>query len=128
MRSRWIIASALCTVVVVSSASAQFRPPWPQIKEFGGAKPKNEARWIGADDYPTKALRDDVQGNVIVTFDITADGKATNCVVESSSGSAILDEVPCPLIERKARFKPALAEGGTPKDTKARLSVPFWLP
>lgn len=87
----------------------------------------NENLWIGAVDYPSDALRKGQQGNVIVAFDITVAGRATNCVVESSSGSPSLDRVPCRLLERNARFKPA-SDGSGPKATKGRYSVAFRLP
>jgi protein TonB len=102
--------------------------PWPAIREFGGANPKNQDTWVDFNDYPAVSIRHGEQGNVIVTFDITADGKAINCVVESSSGHPSLDRVPCPLIERKARFDPALGNDGAPTATKARYSVAFWIP
>ena len=110
-----------------SAAIAQHKNPWPTVREYGGAKPKNENRWIGFADYPSEALRNGEQGNVVVAFDITIDGRAKNCFVDVSSGSQSLDRVPCKLIERNARFQPA-SDGNGPLATKGRYSVAFWLP
>lgn len=128
MRTKILAGWTACLFALLSPALSQPRSPWPQIREFGGASPRNENIWVGVDDYPVRALRNDVQGNVVVTFDITADGRARNCSVETSSGAAILDAVPCRLIVRRARFEPASAEDGSAHDTKARYSVAFWLP
>ena len=114
--------------ILSSPALGQQRPGWPIIKDFGGAVPRNEGRWITIADYPINALRKGHEGNVVVAFDITAMGRAENCVVEVSSGVISLDQVPCRLIEQRARFKPARGEGDAPAETKARYSVAFWLP
>jgi len=127
MTNKTLLASILCMSLCASAALAQNESPWPRVREYGGATPKNENLWIGAFDYPSDALRKGQQGNVIVAFDITADGRVKNCVVEASSGTPSLDRVPCRLIERKARFKPANGESG-PFATKGRYSVAFWLP
>ena len=108
-------------------ASAQVRSPFgTQIREFGGATLKSQ-NWLQAADYPRKALSEELQGRVILSFAITAEGRAQNCVVEVSSGHPILDEVPCQLLERRARFA-AARENGVARATKGRMSVDFWLP
>jgi TonB family protein len=127
MMLRILLTAALGISLCANDALAQSNSPWPRVREYGGAMPKNENLWIGAVDYPSGALRSGEQGNVIVAFDITADGRAKNCIVEASSGSPTLDRVPCRIIERKARFIPASDESG-PVATKGRYSVAFWLP
>jgi TonB family protein len=127
MMHRILLTAALGISLCASAALAQDNSSWPRVREYGGATPKNEDRWLGASDYPSDALRKGQQGNVIVAFDITVDGRAKNCVVEASSGSPSLDGVPCRLIERNARFEPASSESG-PVATKGRYSVAFWLP
>ena len=108
--------------------TAEARPPWPIVKEYGGASPKNENTWITPDDYPNTALQRKTQGNVIVAFTITAKGRAVECAVEQSSGQLALDVIPCPLIERRARFQPAKNANGAPISTEGRYSVAFWIP
>jgi len=127
-----IIQTLLVVLIAASPAPSralvQQRPPWPIIKNFGGAIPKNESAWVTPDDYPSQLLKKGQQGNVVVAFDITAKGRAENCVVEASSGVSAFDRVPCPRIEQRARFQPASDENGAPKATKARYSVVFWIP
>lgn len=110
------------------SATAEARPSWPIIKEFGGATAKNEASWIKPDDYPSNALTRGLQGNVVVAFEITIEGRAKNCSVEQTSGQPSLDRVPCRLIENRARFLPARNASGNPAVARGRYSVAFWLP
>ena len=119
-----LIRMLMGTLFFIGSASAQ--SPWPVIEDFGGAIPLNKG-WVGPLDYPAHALEKGLQGNVVVSFDINSTGRAENCVVEASSGIPELDRVPCPLIEKRARFK-ALERNGMAAVTKARFSVAFWLP
>jgi protein TonB len=108
--------------------TAQASPFGPSVKEFGGATPIGENRWITSSDYPESPLRLEVQGRVIVAFGIGADGKITTCNVESSSESPVLDEISCRLLQRRARFKPQMASDGSAVETKGRYSVDFWIP
>lgn len=127
MKKTNLSVSILAILLLTDAAMAQHQSPWPVVRDYGGAKPKNENRWIGVADYPNGSLRNGEQGNVIVVFDITADGRAKNCIVDVSSGLQSLDRVPCKLIERIARFEPA-NDGNGPVATKGRYSVAFWLP
>lgn len=115
-------------LLITTPVWAQTSAPWPKIKEFGGATPTNEGKWFTVSDYPGAALREGLQGNVIVRFDISAAGRAENCIVEATSGHTELDRVPCAVIERQARFKPAQTADGEPMGTHGRYSVAFWQP
>jgi protein TonB len=125
---RSLLVVFIAAFPVPGGALGQQRPPWPIIKDFGGATPKNEGTWVTPDDYPSQSLSKGQQGNVVVAFDISAKGRAENCVVEASSGVAAFDRVPCRRIEQRARFQPASDGNGVPKATKARYSVAFWIP
>jgi TonB family protein len=124
-RSKW---STLCLLVIAAPCVAQSQSPWgAPIGDFGGAE-LLKRNWFSFRDYPTVAISKGQQGRVVVQFDITAEGRAKNCIVAESSGHRSLDSAPCRPLERSARFLPAKAEDGTPLPTKGRLSVDFWMP
>jgi periplasmic protein TonB len=89
-------------------------PPGPS--QARGAKTKNERSWASRiqENYPARALREETEGTVGVRVTVTADGRASNCSVTSSSGSPILDQAACQGMERYARFDPALDAAGNP--------------
>lgn len=120
-----------CICVLVShvgSADAQMTSPFgPGVSDLGGAKLINPG-WFTPQDYPVDAIQKEQQGRVIVSFTITAKGKATACVVTQSSGIKALDRVVCPALTRKARFTPAHAADGTPIATTGRMNIDLWIP
>lgn len=69
---------------------------------------------IDAGDYPAEALRNGEQGSLRVALDVDADGRVTGCAVTQSSGSRSLDDATCPLMMRRAVFRPALDGAGRP--------------
>lgn len=87
-------------------------PPPPSLAR--GATTRNERRWAARiqENYPSRALREEVEGTVGVRVTVTANGRATNCSVTASSGSSILDQAACRGMERYARFNPALDAAG----------------
>ena len=90
-------------------------PPRPPSKARG-ARTKNERSWAARiqENYPARALREEIEGTVGVRVTVTADGRATNCSVTASSGSDILDAAACSGMERYSRFEPALDDAGNP--------------
>ena len=103
---------------------------------FASAKPEpSPARlpqlatsWVTDADYPSEALRAGAQGTVVIRLDTTPEGRVSACTVVSSSGSALLDETTCRLVQRRARVRPAIGDGGTPiagtLEHKVRWSIP----
>jgi protein TonB len=91
-------------------------PPPPPPSQARGATTRNERRWAGQiqENYPSRALREEIEGTVGVRVTVTPDGRATGCSVTASSGSSILDEAACRGMERYARFNPALDAAGNP--------------
>ncbi|WP_295441242.1 TonB family protein [Sphingorhabdus sp. EL138] len=79
-----------------------------------GPEPIGQSRWasriIGS--YPSRALRDQIEGVVTVSLSVGESGRVVSCEVSSSSGSAILDQAACEGMQRLARFKPALDRSG----------------
>ncbi len=90
-------------------------PPKPPSKARG-AKTKGERGWAARiqENYPARALREEIEGTVGVRVTVTADGRATGCSVTASSGSDILDAAACSGMERYSRFDPALDDAGNP--------------
>lgn len=79
-------------------------------------------------DYPPAALRQAVQGRVLVRVAVSADGRATECATVATSGSPVIDETTCRVVLSRGRFRPALdAEG---REVAARMvsSVVWRLP
>jgi protein TonB len=65
-------------------------------------------------DYPASALASGEQGRVAFRLTIAPNGRATDCVVTASSGSAALDGATCRLMISRARFTPARDSAGNP--------------
>jgi protein TonB len=120
----------LSAVLLVAAAPAAAQPTSPfgeSIKDYGGAALLTE-HWMSFRDYPRAAMRRGDQGRVVVEFDISANGRVENCSIKTSSGHKSLDNVPCPLLERKARFQPPIDAAGLPQPTRGVLGVDFWMP
>jgi protein TonB len=65
-------------------------------------------------DLPEGVLALGQEGTVAVLFAVEADGRASRCRVEHSSGYPTLDSLACRLIEQRFRFKPAKDRFGRP--------------
>jgi periplasmic protein TonB len=76
------------------------------------------ARWIGGairdSDYPRRARIASEQGRVETRIRIDKRGRAADCMIARSSGSAELDRATCRLILRRFRFAPARDKAGQP--------------
>lgn len=68
--------------------------------------------WVTNDDYPAAAIRAGQSGTVGFTLKVDASGKVTECVVDSSSGSSLLDSTTCTLLRARVAFSPARDEKG----------------
>jgi protein TonB len=85
----------------------------------GGGSP---AQWISGglqnSDYPSRALRDRLQGRVSVRFTVLTSGRIANCRITASSGSPMLDSTTCRLLTQRLRFRPARNSAGEPIETE----------
>lgn len=85
-------------------------PPWATA-----ARPtENPTEWVTVNDYPLKALREELQGMTGFRVTIGTDGTVTGCTITSTSGTPELDEATCRLVNQRARFSPALNAKGEP--------------
>lgn len=103
-------------------------PPKPPSKARG-VRTKNERSWTARiqEDYPPRALREEVEGTVGVRVTVTADGRATGCSVTASSGNSDLDAGACRSLERYGRFEPALDDAGNPTSASWSTRITYRL-
>lgn len=79
------------------------------------AQPRaNLSSLVSTEDYPVAALRAGEQGTVQVKLAVGTNGRVTNCMVTSTSGSSALDSATCRLLTSRARFTPARDSAGSP--------------
>jgi TonB family protein len=89
--------------------------PVPMPGKSRAATPKgNPGSWVTTNDYPSIALRSEMEGTSGFRLTISPAGLITNCTITASSGSPPLDEATCVNVTRRARFDPALDEKGKP--------------
>jgi TonB family protein len=83
---------------------------------------------FGPDDYPIAAIRNFEQGSVGVRYRVTKEGKARDCKVLESSGSARLDARTCAIISRRGKFLPSRSKTGEPIESIMYSQVDWVLP
>lgn len=102
-------------------------PPPPRVSKAAGVK-GNPGRFFGNDAYPSAAIRAGEQGRVVAKLTVGTDGRVTNCVVATSSGSSILDSTTCSIAQRRVRFTPAQDQDGNPIVSTYTLPIRWVLP
>lgn len=90
-------------------------PAPPPPSQARPASPDGQARWQRRiiENYPSRALRREIEGTVGVSVTINAEGRVSGCRV-TRSADPILDEAACADMTRYARFNPALNDAGNP--------------
>lgn len=73
-------------------------------------------------------MRLEQQGTVAYRATVSTDGRVARCEVVTSSGSASLDTATCSIIQRRARFRPALDRHGRPIEDKFSGRIRWVLP
>src|SRR6478609_7670401 len=108
------IAPAPPSIVTQDTIPPPAPPPPPS--KARGAQPENQRSWQQRimDNYPARAIRDEIEGRVGVRVTVGPNGRVTGCSVSSPSGSGILDDAACQDITRYGRFSPALDDDGNP--------------
>lgn len=89
-------------------------PPARLLSEHPQYGATNVMRLFSTDDYPMEAIRREEQGTVTYRATVGIDGRVSACAITSSSGSIYLDAATCNIIQRRARFRPALDQHGQP--------------
>ena len=80
---------------------------------------------IGDQDYPREAIRQNLQGRVVVRLNISAEGRATACAPVASSHTPVIDAAACNAALRRGRFRPALNAAGEPTAAQYVTTVSF---
>ncbi|MGQ0588483.1 MAG: energy transducer TonB [Sphingosinicella sp.] len=80
----------------------------------GGRPPRHLSGSLSNSDYPAGVGEAGIGGTVSVLYAVEVDGRVSDCRVTRSSGSRLLDETTCRLIERRFRFAPARDRQGRP--------------
>jgi protein TonB len=103
-------------------------PPPPPSKARGPSA-DNQASWARRiqENYPARAIRDEVEGRVGVRVTIGANGRVSACTVTSSSGARVLDDAACEGMQRYARYNPALDDDGSPTEGTATTTIVYQL-
>ncbi|HYG30234.1 MAG TPA: TonB family protein [Allosphingosinicella sp.] len=85
---------------------------------YGDGRGLRPPRWLRGrlrdSDYPRGLGEAGVRGRVGVRYVVETDGRVTNCSVTRSSGSSVLDDTTCSLIEQRFRYDPARDRYGRP--------------
>lgn len=85
--------------------------------------PLNKHAWITSDDYPSRALRQELQGTVAYTLTVSVNGRVQSCEMTKNENPTImtsvndvpeLNQATCRNITRRARFIPATDAKGRP--------------
>lgn len=71
-------------------------------------------RWLSPGDYPTQAIRHEMEGSVLFTVRVDQYGEVDNCKITRTSGYPIFDQKVCAAIVTRAKFYPALDAEGLP--------------
>jgi protein TonB len=80
----------------------------------GGSPPRHVRGRLRDSDYPREVGDAGIGGTVSVIYQVGVDGRVSDCRVTGSSGSDILDQVTCRLIEQRFRFEPSRDLRGRP--------------
>ena len=104
------LGAALQTTTVVLPPSVPPLPPIAEQQSDGGTHPRllNMREVFSLESYPAEALLNKEQGLTTARVSVDAAGRLTECRIEQSSGSAIIDRETCAALRAKARFAPGL--------------------
>jgi protein TonB len=103
-------------------------PPPPRFTPKGAVPKGNPGNWATANDYPSRALREEREGTTGFRVTIGTDGRVTDCQITSSSGSPDLDQTACEKIRQRARFTPATDGEGNPTTSTYSNRVRWVIP
>ena len=83
---------------------------------------------IDGSDYPASALREGIEGTVVVEINIGADGRPVQVLAVESSKNEALDKATCNIIQRRFRYFPSLNELGEPIPSVQQQTVTWRVP
>lgn len=103
--------------------------PEPTIREPLPPRPRGyPGNWANSNDYPSRALREEIEGVVRFVVQVDEAGRVASCSITGSSGSPDLDATTCSLMQRRARFTPATDVNGAPVPGSWSSSIRWEIP
>ncbi len=112
----------------VAPAPAPAPPPPPPPQRANPEPRGNPGNWANANDYPSRALREEREGTTSFRVVVNAKGRVDSCQITGSSGHSDLDAATCKNIQRRARFRPSLDSQGNPTtgswSSRVRWQIP----
>lgn len=103
-------------------------PPPSPIGKRPATPRGNPGTWVTSNDYPSRALREELEGTTRFRLIVSADGRTSHCEVRESSGSLALDQTTCSTIRRRARFNPAIDHQGAAIEGSWTSAVRWQIP
>jgi hypothetical protein len=129
------------TLVIVPAAAepypAYYLNYYRRQKPLQPVTPINRQNWITSEDYPSSAMRAELQGTVAYTLTVSVNGRVQNCSMTQNENPTImtsfndvpeLNEATCRIITRRARFIPATDAEGRPLPANYSGRVRWALP
>jgi periplasmic protein TonB len=111
--------------IVVAPPAA---PPPPRITPKRPSPKGRPGDWANANDYPSRPLRENIEGTTRFRVTVGPDGRVASCEVTGSSGNSELDSTTCSLITRRGRFNPATDGEGQPTSDSWSSQVRWQIP
>lgn len=76
----------------------------PAVYRANQAHPAIDVLVFNSGDYPSRALRQELEGTARAMLTVDARGRVSNCIIVQTSGHALLDEATCKVMTRRMRF------------------------
>lgn len=83
---------------------------------------------FSSDDYPDDAIRPDKSGMASVVLLIDEKGQIADCMIDETSGVAVLDAQSCIILRKRAKFSPAIGPDGKPVRSTFAQRIRWLLP
>lgn len=110
----------------LQSCTADLRQYWNMDGEKNGriaTSSKGDVRSLfSADDYPAEAIDRNQQGSIRLQLLVDERGLVAGCDVLEPSGIPLFDVMGCQVMEKRAKFTPALDKSGKP--TRSTVTTP----
>lgn len=114
----WAVTIALLSINF-RAAAREISAPIPIV---------DPAQWITTNDYPMSEVAKGITGISEIEMVIDRDGRVSQCMIKSSSGSDTLDATACALIKVRARFTPGRDATGKKIDYPYKRRIVWQLP
>lgn len=104
---------------VVRECVADLGRHWNYAEKDGPATVKTGpkaalASYFSSDDYPRPAFRQEQEGTVVMVVLVNEQGRVADCTLVQTSGIAALDAQSCAIVQRRAKYIPAVGLDGKP--------------